>query len=268
MHSKDKKITTRLSADLFTRVKTENDVVKIDAEGVHYRHLNAILRALDGNGVRKIELHNVYGQRYIGIDLDENIEIHVYGTPGNDLGAFMNSPNIFVHGNVQDGCGNTMNGGLIAVHGYAGDVTGYSMRKGKIFIRGNVGYRAGIHMKGFRNIMPYMVIGGVAHDFLGEYMAGGAILVLGLNQQNGEHRKAKFVGTGMHGGAIYVRGKLPNTGKEVEITDPDKNDMELIRSLVKEFCGYFNFDFDAVMSGKFSKIAPVSYRPYGRLYAN
>jgi len=268
MTDEDERIIAGFSSELFhTRVKTENGVAKIDAADVRYRDLNILLRALNRNGVKKIEIHNVYGQRYIGTDLDEDVEISVYGTPGNDLGAFLNSPNISVYGNAQDGCGNTMNGGLIVVHGHAGDVAGYSMRKGKIFIRDDVGYRAGIHMKGFQDVKPCMVIGGSARDFLGEYMAGGVILVLGLNLQNGERHKAKFVGTGMHGGVIYVHGEITNLGKEVELTDVNENDLELIRSLVKEFCGHFNLDFDEVMNRKFTKIVPVSHRPYGRLYA-
>ena len=268
MTDKNEEIITKFGSELLqTRVKIENDVAKIDATGLYYRHLNAVLRILNGKGVERVDINNVYGQRYIGTDIDRNIEIHIYGTPGNDLGAFMNSPNIFVHGNVQDGCGNTMNGGLIVVHGGAGDVAGYSMRGGKIFIRDNVGYRAGIHMKGFQNIRPSMVIGGSARGFLGEYMAGGVVLVLGLNRQSIECPEPKFVGTGMHGGVIYVRGEITDLGKEVEVMDIDGSDAELIRILVKEFCNYFGFDFDEVMSRKFTKIMPVSYRPYGRLYA-
>ena len=70
-----------------------------------------------------MEIHGVCGQRYIGTDLDSTMQIDIYGTPGNDLGAFMNGPKITVHGNVQDACGNTMNEGLIVVHGCAGDLT-------------------------------------------------------------------------------------------------------------------------------------------------
>jgi len=141
------RLTSKFDVELFqTRVKIKDDVAKVDAEDVYYRHLNALLRSLNGNGVKHIEVQNVYGQRYMGTDLDGDIKIDIYGTPGNDLGAFMNGPSIAVYGNAQDGCGNTMNGGLIVVHGRAGDITGYSMRKGKIFIRDDVGYRAGIHM--------------------------------------------------------------------------------------------------------------------------
>jgi glutamate synthase domain-containing protein 3 len=251
----------------FSYLKVKKGLAIINAEEIYYRDLNALLRKLSGDGIKKVEVRNVFGQRYIGTNLNGNIEIKVYGTPGNDLGAFVNGSNIFVYGNVQDGCGNTMNGGLIVVHGHAGDLAGYSMRKGKIFIRDDVGYRAGIHMKEYQNTRPLMVIGGSTRDFLGEYMAGGVILVLGLNLPEGECHRAKFVGTGMHGGVIYVRGEITNLGKEVEVTDVDKSDVRFIRSLVKESCGYFSFDFDEIMSRKFTKIVPISNRPYGKLYA-
>jgi len=265
---KDEKTVAEVGSELFrTHVKIESNVAKIDAEGVYYQHLSTLLRALQRDGFRNIEIRNVYGQRYIGTNLARNIEIIIHGTPGNDLGAFMNSPKITVYGNAQDGCGNTMNGGLIVVHGHAGDVAGYSMRGGKIFIRDDVGYRAGIHMKGFQNIRPCMVIGGTARDFLGEYMAGGVILILGLNLRNGERHKAKFVGTGMHGGVIYVCREITNVGREVAIMDVEKGDTELIRGLVREFSDCFGFDFDKIVDRSFRKIVPVSHRPYGRLYA-
>ena len=49
-----------------------------------------------------------------------------------------------------------------------------------------------------------MVIGGRAGSFLGEYQAGGRIVVLGLT---GQERPivGNFPCTGMHGGAVYLR---------------------------------------------------------------
>ncbi|MFQ5826355.1 MAG: hypothetical protein ACE5IA_03265, partial [Dehalococcoidia bacterium] len=176
--------------------------VSIDARGVYYRDLNARLRDAVGAGARHIELHNVYGQRYIGTDLEGPVEIDIYGTPGNDLGSFMDGPRIVVHGNAQDGCGNTMNEGEIIIHGHAGDILGLSARGGRVFVRDDVGYRAGIHMKEYGEKKPLVVIGGTAQDFLGEYMAGGVLVLLGLNLKDGESHRASFIGTGMHGGAI------------------------------------------------------------------
>jgi glutamate synthase domain-containing protein 3 len=257
-----------MDTSLFSnRVKIEKDVAKVNAEGVYYKDLNALLRTFNGNGVKKMEIHNVYGQRYLGTDLEGGMEIEVYGTPGNDVGALMNGPRLVVHGNAQDGCGNTMNEGTIVIHGRAGDITGYSMRGGKIFIRDDVGYRAGIHMKGYLDKKPYLVVGGTAQDFLGEYMAGGILVVLGLNLKAGERHKAKFVGTGMHGGTMYIRGEVSHLGREVEVVDLEKDDRRLLRSLVYEFCSHFGFSTNEILDHKFFKLTPVSYRPYGRLYA-
>ncbi len=252
---------------LSPRVRIEEGVARIDAQGVYYRDLNTLLRTLNGNGSKKIVIHNVYGQRYIGTDLKGDVEIDIYGTPGNDLGAFMKGPRIVIHGNMQDGCGNTMDHGEIVIHGRAGDITGYSMRGGKIFIRDNAGYRVGIHMKEYLNKRPFLVIGGTAQDFLGEYMAGGVLVVLGLNLEERKHHNAKFVGTGMHGGTMYIRGGVSHLGKEVEVVDLEEDDRRLLRSLVGEFCSHFGFDADMILDHKFNKLIPVSYRPYGRLYA-
>ena len=55
------------------------------------------------------------------------------------------------------------------------------MRGGEIYVKGNVGWRSGIHMKSYLEKFPVIVIGGKAGDFLGEYMAGGIIILLGLD---------------------------------------------------------------------------------------
>ena len=250
-----------------SRIDFNDGSYKINAEGLHYRDLNGLLRDLDREGVEKIDLFNVYGQRYIGTNLGTKMAISIKGTPGNDLGAFMDGQKITVYGNAQDCTGNTMNDGQIIVHGRAGDITGYGMRGGKIFIRDDVGYRTGIHMKEYMGKRPYLVAGGTAQDFLGEYMAGGVLVVLGLNLKSGERHKARFVGTGMHGGTIYISGDVTHLGKEVKIMDVNNNDLTLLKSLVREYCGYFNLKVETVMERKYSKIIPVSHRPYGRIYA-
>jgi glutamate synthase domain-containing protein 3 len=240
----------------------------IDADGVHYRDMNRIVREAVEGGARRIELRNVHGQRYIGTNLRSAAEIHIYGTPGNDLGAFMNGPKIVVHGNAQDGCGNTMNEGEIVVHGHAGDIAGLSARGGKIFIREDVGYRAGIHMKEYDDKRPTLIIGGTAQDFLGEYMAGGIVVVLGLGLNSGESHKANFVGTGMHGGAIYLRGQINDyqLGKEVGVSQPAKKDRALLSDLIGQFADHFGCDAGDILSGRFIKLSPRWLRPYGRLY--
>jgi glutamate synthase domain-containing protein 3 len=262
------KVFAELGVNYFSRVKIENGVWKIDAEGVYYKDLNSLLRAISSNGAERIEIHNVCGQRYIGTDLETDKQIDIHGTPGNDLGAFMNGPRIVVYGNAQDGCGNTMNDGQIVVHGQAGDLTGHSMRGGKIFVRDDVGYRVGIHMKEYKSKVPKIVIGGVAGDFLAEYMAGGVVLVLGLNLADYERCKARFVGTGMHGGVIYERDDILEAVKGTKVMKVGKCDLRMIESLVEEYCDHFGVDLEKVMSAKFRKIVPLSKRPYGQLYSH
>ena len=247
----------------------KDNMIKLDANGIYYKELNATLRKAVSDNARRIEIHNVHGQRYIGTDLDKPVELELFGTPGNDLGAFMNGPRIIVHGNVQDGCGNTMNEGEIIIHGHAGDIIGLSARGGRMFVREDVGYRAGIHMKEYQDKKPVLVIGGTAQDFLGEYMAGGVLIVLGLTLESGEHHKARFIGTGMHGGVIYLRGSVEEyqLGKEVGMADLDESDYEILRRFVGEFAAYFNCETEEILKGNFVKLYPRWLRPYGRLYA-
>jgi glutamate synthase domain-containing protein 3 len=258
--------TKNVLSDLPKNVCIKKNVALVDATGVYYKDLNHLLKRLDGNGLEKIEICNVYGQRYIGTDLADALNINVYGTPGNDLGAFMRGPTITVHGNVQDGCGNTMDHGTIVVHGRAGDLVGHSMRGGKIFIRDDAGYRVGIHMKEYLEKKPSIVIGGTAQDFLGEYMAGGILVVLGLNMKQKQH-EARFVGTGMHGGTMYIRGDVKHIGEEVAVVDLTKEDKKTLTGLVNEYCSYYGLNAKDVLESKFNKLIPVSSRPYGKLYA-
>jgi len=250
-------------------LREANQATVIDASGVFYRELNARLRELVSNGTDRIELQNVYGQRYIGTDLKKPVEIEIFGTPGNDLGAFMDGPRIIVRGNAQDGCGNTMNDGEIIVHGHAGDITGLSARGGKIFIRDSVGYRAGIHIKEYQDKRPVLVIGGTAQDFLGEYMAGGILILLGLNLKQGELHRANFIGTGMHGGVIYLRGTVNDfqLGQEVGVAELEEKDYQILQHFVGEFTAHFGYDAGEILNHKFTKLFPLWLRPYGRLYA-
>jgi len=243
-------------------------MVEIDATGLHYRELNTRIHAAVAEGAEAIRLLNVRGQRYIGTGLRRPVHIEINGVPGNDLAAFMEGPRIIVYGNAQDGCGNTMNAGEIVVHGHAGDITGLSMRGGKIFVRDNVGYRVGIHMKEYQEQRPAIVVGGTAQHFLGEYMAGGVLVLLGLDTPGGKHA-ARFIGTGMHGGVMYFRGTLERDqlGKEVGIVELNEADRALLGRLVGEFCQHFGYNADEIMNGDFIKLLPLSRRPYGRLYA-
>ncbi len=262
--------------EIVHQARIEGDVAEIDAKGLKHKELNDLMRFCVERGARKLILKNVCGQRYIGTRLFFNpgvkVEIIIYGTPGNDLGAFLAGHRIIVYGNAQDGVGNTMDDGEIIVHGRAGDVVAMAMRGGKIFIRDSVGYRTAIHMKEYMDRVPLLVVGGTAQDFLGEYMAGGRVVLLGLNLENGRHR-CHYIGTGMHGGVIYLRGKVEKyqLGKEVGVVEMEEEDWKFLERVVDEFCGYFGeevkMERDEILGGNFMKLIPVTKRPYGKVYS-
>ncbi|MBU4532449.1 MAG: hypothetical protein U1D96_02560 [Eubacteriales bacterium] len=244
-------------------------MLRINADGIHYRELNRTIKAAVRDGETEIVLDNVNGQRYIGTGMEEDVLIRVNGVPGNDMASFMSGPTIHVYGNAQDGVANTMNAGTVVIGGNAGDVLGYGMRGGKVFVCGNVGYRVGIHMKQYQNIVPLLVVGGTAGNFFGEYMAGGVLVVMGMNRKSNQPVTGDYLATGMHGGVIYVRGGVDEhrLGAEPRIFDLDAADHELLEPIIAEFCQHFGHSPERVKDRPFVKLLPYSHRPYGRLYA-
>lgn len=245
-----------------------NKILDINAQGLSYKMLNENIKNAVANHFQTINVKGVLGQRYIGSGIKEQVQLHLFGTPGSDLAAFGNGPKIVVHGNGQEAVGNTLNSGEIVIHGHTNDVLGVAMRGGQIFVRDHVGYRAGIHMKAYQDLHPTIVIGGTAQHFLGEYMAGGTILVLGLHSQGPV--VGDYIGTGMHGGAIYVRGKInpEHLGKEVTEAPIEDSDHQEIRRLVQQYCEHFGGNIEAIMKKPFTKLAPISHSPYGLLYVS
>jgi len=251
------------------QVSVEGDTATIDARGIYYKHVNEAVRRCFAEGATNIVLKSINGQRYIGTGLkgaEKRIEVH--GTAGQDMAMFMDGPTVEVFGNAQDGVGNTMNAGRVIVHGNAGDVLGYGMRGGRVLIKGDVGYRVGIHMKAYEGHIPVMVCGGKARDFFGEYMAGGMLVLLGIDTRIKGPLVGGYVGTGMHGGVIYLRGEVEpwQCGKEVGIFPAAEEDIATLRPVLQEYCEAFGADIAEVLSEPFTKLVPVSHRPYGKLY--
>ena len=204
--------------------------MRIDAENLLFRELNEIVRNTSGD----IVINNLLGQRFIGAARKSG-KIVINGVPGNALGAYLDGGEIFVNGNAQDAVGDTMNDGLIAINGNTGDAAGYAMRGGKIYIRGNAGYRTGIHMKAYKEKKPIIIVGGRVGSFLGEYLAGGIIIVLGLDSP--DKLLSNFTGTGMHGGKIFVRqNTLPERlPAQVDASFATENDLDAIFYPLKEY---------------------------------
>ena len=235
---------------------------RIDANGKNFRALNEAIRAAGP----EILIEHCMGQRYIAAGMSGK-DLTIRGIPGNALGCYLNGSSIHVCGNAQDQTGDTMNHGTIVIDGSCGDATGYSMRGGKILVRGNAGYRVGIHMKAYREQKPLIMIGGEAGSFLGEYQAGGTIVVLGL----GSERKApvgNLCGTGMHGGKMFLRcEELPaDLPPQVAAAAATPEDLAEIEAPLKEFCTAFSLDRQSLTDRPFYVLRPNSSNPYKSLY--
>lgn len=234
----------------------------IDATTLDYKELNDKIRACSGDCM----LTGCLGQRFIAAGMSDRT-IDINGTPGNALGAYLNGAEIIVNGNAQDAVGDTMNAGAIVVHGNIGDAAGYAMRGGRIFVKGDAGYRAGIHMKAYREKVPVMVIGGTAGSFLGEYQAGGVIVVLGLGAAD-RRIVGNFPCTGMHGGKMFLRGDCSGVQFPGQVTAKPAaaEDLQELEGYLAEYCSLFGYDLAEVLNAPFTVVTPDSKNPYKQMY--
>lgn len=237
-------------------------MTNIDASMLDFRQLNAAIRDCTGDAA----VTGCSGQRFIGAGLERG-KLILSGTPGNALGAYLNGASIEVCGNAQDAVGDTMNAGRIVVRGSIGDAAGYAMRGGELYVQGGAGYRAGIHMKAYGDKLPVMVIGGKAGSFLGEYQAGGVIVVLGLTE-SARPIVSNFPCTGMHGGKLFLRSDCKRIllPKQVIARPASHKDLDGIWTYLHTFCELFGGDCDALVQQPFTLITPNSSNPYKQLY--
>ena len=169
------------------------------------------------------------GQRFIAAGMSRK-SIEIDGIPGNALGAYLNGADITVHGNAQDAVGDTMSAGRIVIHGNIGDAAGY---------------------------------------FLGEYQAGGLIVVLALHT-DGKPVTGYFPCTGMHGGKMVFRGDVsrvpfPSQVTAHAATEADKAEFA---PYVREYCRLFGRDADAMLRDPYTVVTPDSKNPYKQMYVS
>lgn len=235
--------------------------MNISAMKLDFKSLNEQVKTAMGD----VCIDDCYGQRFIGSGLRDKT-ITVNGTPGNALGAYLDGAVIEVNGNAQDAVGDTMNGGKIVIYGNAGDALGYAMRGGSIFVRGDAGYRTGIHMKQYKDKKPVIVVGGKVGSFLGEYLAGGLIVVLGIGSEDAP--AGNFTGTGMHGGRIFIRTDRELAGLPEQVTAEiaTAGDLREIAPYLDEFAGYFGMDAGKLLKDRFYLLSPNAKNPYHQLY--
>jgi len=122
-------------------------------------------------------------------------------------------------------------------------------------------------MKEYKDKKPVIVIGGKAGSFLGEYLAGGLIVVLGIGAEK-ERPVGNFTGTGMHGGKIFVRTEkdLVALPAQVAAEPASKDDLLEIEPVVHEFAAVFGMDAAVLLRDRFLVLKPNAKNPYKQLY--
>ncbi len=160
-----------------------------------------------------------------------------------------------------------MHEGTIIVNGNIGEAAGYAMRGRKIYVEGTAGYRAGIHMKAYETKVPLMIIGGKVGSFLGEYQAGGIIIVLNLKSPT-EKCVGFFPCTGMHGGKVFLRSPIETLTfpKQVTAHTATEADLEELSGYIEEYCKIFKLKIKEVLSSPFTVVTPNSNNPYKQMY--
>jgi glutamate synthase domain-containing protein 3 len=240
--------------------------VEIDAEGLHYTALNQAIRKAVLEGAKEITVRNIMGQRFIADGLRGDVSLYLHGVAGGDLAMFMSGPTLTLYGNADHAPGNTMDAGKVIIHGSTGDATAHSMRGGQVFVRDSIGYRGGIHMKQYLDKRPVLVVGGSARSFLGEYMAGGLILV--LRRFDGDMTEERGIGSGIHGGEIYIRGDISDDslGMGTKKNTCTAEEMKRIIPFINEFAAQFDLDPAPFLDSGYVRISPASARPFANKY--
>ncbi|MDR3309994.1 MAG: glutamate synthase [Oscillospiraceae bacterium] len=237
----------------------------LNAKALGYQPLNDAVRAATGD----IEITECFGERFIAASATADKKLLIHGVPGNALGCYMDGASVVVDGNAQDAVGDTMNDGEIIIHGRAGDALGYAMRGGSIYVKGDSGYRTGIHMKQYLDKRPVIVVGGCTGSFLGEYMAGGLLIVLSLGSGD-EADVGRFTGTGMHGGRMFIRSKNPprDVPEQVVYRRAEADDIASIAPQLSRFSELFGADKELLLTSVYWLLEPNSTNPYTQMYTN
>jgi glutamate synthase (NADPH) large chain len=169
---------------------------------------------------------------------DETIRIHLSGSAGQSLGAFLaKGVTLTLEGDANDYVGKGLSGGRLVIYpprtaGFAaeeniliGNVVLYGATSGEAFFNGMAGERFAV-----RNSGATAVVEGVG-DHGCEYMTNGLVLVLGPCGRN--------FAAGMSGGIAYVFDeRMDFTKKRCNLASVDlepvieTEDVQLVRDLV------------------------------------
>ena len=93
--------------------------------------------------------------------------------------------------------------------------------------------------------------------------------MLGLGHE-GEPVVGNFTGTGMHGGAIYLRTQVkpPQLPPQVVMRRADAAEMKAIAGDVRAWCAQFGGDAEKILAESFQILLPNTANPYKQLYTH
>ncbi|NUQ40251.1 MAG: FAD-binding protein [Calditrichaceae bacterium] len=246
--------------------------------------LSAFLAHAYDLGWRKYVLYRVSGQRLISTAVmghgdTDDVEMEVYGTPGEYFGAFMQGGTIRCHGNAQNFCAMGMHHGNLYVFGNAGKVCGYASKGGAVYILGDVvdrGWTNSVNDPRCQDLQIHIL--GSASKYCGESLMGGDFFFGGLyfdskgklRMQERPYRGTKLLGGASRGNMLFFdpENRLDphqyTHGKFVELTADNwpywKERVEsTLRLAGVEIWGQ-NGSAAFIADGKEFKIAPENFR--------
>ncbi|MFH0901487.1 MAG: glutamate synthase, partial [Pseudomonadota bacterium] len=158
------------------------------------------------------------GGRFAGCGLGPNtrdVQLDVFGDPGDYLGSGLDGGDLIVHGDAQDQVGQILKNGRLVIHGDVGQTFLYGAKGGTVYVLGSAAGRPLINAVG----RPRAVINGTCLDYLAEsFMAGdplegGGFVVLNgiaVDDRGRIHElDTPYPGNNLFslasGGAIYLR---------------------------------------------------------------
>ena len=240
-------------------------------EGPH--SASDLLRRGYGLGWRRFVVFDCRGGRFLACGLarcSANVQIEVFGDPGDYLGSGLEGPEVVVHGDAQDQIGQILKTGRLVVHGDVGQTFLYGAKGGSVFVLGSAAGRPLINAVG----RPRAIINGTCLDYLAEsFMAGdplnggGFVVVNGIRfEDDGRIRELEtpYPGSNLFslasGGAIYLRdprgivdASQLNGGRFAMLQD---RDWSLIEPYLRENEAIFGIPVERLLSFEGVPLSP------------
>ncbi len=249
---------------------TDTQTLIINAQDFPSEGENSLSREivrLYKKGFKKFILFHTRGQRFIANGLGPNshqVQIDVYGSPGDYLASGIDGAQIHVHGDAQDQLAQIMKDGTLVVYGDVGQTFMYGAKGGKAFVKGNAAGRPLINAVG----KPRVVINGTCLDYLAEscmagnpLQDGGFVIVNGVSfdeNQNIVELDSPYPGSNLFslasGGAIYIRDPSFNISSDQlnggEFTRMTPKDWQLILPYLEENGSLFGIPISRLLEYK------------------